>query len=227
MRRPAWPGWPRPKLPAAAGPLEWDRTAVVTAIPTAIVATVAGVVSYSHIVALALRVGQDASDAHLLPVSVDGLIVGGSVIILAGSPLGWLGVALGVAATLFANVEAGLPHGPLNAAVSAWPALAFSVASFLLERWLKAQAGRGGRGGRDDGRPVGGDGRDVTANGQCTHGVARSAEEAVTLAYLHGRDCLDETPSQRQLAASFGVHRTKVAELVAPHNGHVPAEPVP
>jgi hypothetical protein len=44
----------------------------------------------------------------------------------------------------------------------------------------------------------------------------------VVRAYLHGRDCLGEQPSQRHLAATFGLSRPKVAELVAPHNGHMP-----
>ncbi len=57
--------------------------------------------------------------------------------------------------------------------------------------------------------------------------MATTAEEAVVTAYLHGRDCLGEAPSQRHLSASFGVHRTKVAELVAPHNGRVPAGSAP
>ena len=63
----------------------------------------------------------------------------GSVILLAGSWLGWIGVALGVGGTVYANVMSGLPRGPLAATVAAWPALAFTVASFMLERWLKAQ----------------------------------------------------------------------------------------
>jgi hypothetical protein len=33
-----------------------------------------------------------------------------------------------------------LPDGPLAATVAAWPAVAFTVASFVLERWLKSQA---------------------------------------------------------------------------------------
>jgi hypothetical protein len=131
---------PQPDAPRIV--LRWDRPAIIAAQPVAVVAAVAGAVSYSHIVALGLRVGQDSADAHLLPVSVDGLIIAGSVIIMCGSLLGWVGVVLGVAATLFANVEAGLPHGALSAAVSAWPAFAFTCASFMLERWLKSQAGR-------------------------------------------------------------------------------------
>jgi hypothetical protein len=117
----------------------WNRTALLAALPVAAVAVIAGVVSYSHIEALGLRTGQTITDARLLPLAVDGLIVAGSVILLAGSRLGWIGLSLGVAGTLYANVMSGLPRGPLAAAVAAWPAIAFTVASFMLERWLKAQ----------------------------------------------------------------------------------------
>jgi hypothetical protein len=119
--------------------MTWNRTAILAALPVAAVAVIAGVVSFSHIEALGLRTGQSITDARLLPLAVDGLIVAGSVILLAGSWLGWIGVALGVAGTLYANVMSGLPRGPLAATVAAWPAIAFTVASFMLERWLKAQ----------------------------------------------------------------------------------------
>lgn len=121
--------------------MTWNRAAVLAAVPVAAVAVIAGVVSYSHIEALGLMTGQSLADARLLPLAVDGLIVAGSVILLAGSWLGWIGVALGVAGTLYANVASGLPRGPLAATVAAWPAVAFTVASFMLERWLKSQSG--------------------------------------------------------------------------------------
>ena len=117
----------------------WNRVLAVVTLPVATVAAVAGVVSYSHITALGLRTYQGQADAHLLAVPIDGLIVAGSVLLAAGSWLGWLGVALGVAATLFANLQFGLPHGPLSAAVSTWPAVAFTVACFMLERWLRSR----------------------------------------------------------------------------------------
>ena len=66
-------------------------------------------VSFSHIEALALAQHQTIAEARLLPLAVDGLIAAGSVILLAGYWLGWLGVVTGVAATLFANIESGLP----------------------------------------------------------------------------------------------------------------------
>jgi hypothetical protein len=120
----------------------WNRAAILAALPVAAVAVIAGVVSFSHIEALGLRTGQSITDARLLPLAVDGLIVAGSVILLAGSWLGWIGVALGVGGTVYANVMSGLPRGPLAATVAAWPAIAFTVASFMLERWLAGQADR-------------------------------------------------------------------------------------
>ena len=112
---------------------------LAAAIPVAMVAVIAGIVSYGHIETLALSVHQPIGDARLLPFAVDFLIVAGSVIVLAGYWLGWLGVVAGVAGTLFANIESGLPYGGLAATVAAWPAIAFTVASFMLERWLKRQ----------------------------------------------------------------------------------------
>ncbi len=229
MKRPKWlklprPAWRRRDTRNADVSLRWNRDAIAAAIPVAAVAGIAGVVSYSHIVALGLRTHQGPADSHLLPIPIDGLIVAGSVILAAGSPLGWLGVALGVGGTLFANLQFGIAYGALPAAVSTWPAVAFTVATFMLERWLKSQAGRGGHSGQDE--PATGDASDgdVNADGQCQHEVPQSADEAVVLAFLHGRDCLNEQPSQRYLAASFGVHRTKVAELVGSLNGQHPPE---
>lgn len=129
---------PRWRREAAALP-SWNHVLAVVALPVATVAAVAGVVSYSHITALGLRTYQGQADAHMLAIPIDGLIVAGSVLLAAGSALGWLGVTLGVAATLFANLQFGLPHGALSAAVSTWPAVAFTVACFMLERWLRSR----------------------------------------------------------------------------------------
>jgi hypothetical protein len=52
----------------------------------------------------------------------------------------------------------------------------------------------------------------------CPHGVAKDAEGNVVNLFLHGRDCIGEEPSKRQLSAITGVHRDKVAKLVAPHD---------
>ena len=219
--------------------MTWNRQTLAAGAPVAAVAVVAGVVSYSHIEALALAQHQTIAQARLLPLAVDGLIAAGSVILLAGYWLGWLGVVTGVAATLFANIESGLPSGPLAATVAAWPAIAFTVASFVLERWLKRQVGRGGSGGmgwqensiinrvpepelatpEPPEPPIQVGGTDLV---RCGHTMAGTPEQNVVSAYLHERDCLGETPSQRRLAATYGVSRPKVAQLVGPLNGQHP-----
>lgn len=219
----SWPAWSwRPRWHRRARPprpvretakLHWLMV-VAAAVPALAVAGFAGVQSYSHIEQLAIRADEPLIDARMLPLSLDGIIVAGVVIILAGSWLGWLCVAPGVAGTLFANLAWGLPHGHLAATVATWPAVAFSVVSFVLERWLKSLLGRGGRGGRAVVIEASDTGTLGRIFGQCPHGVAAAVDEAIVAAYLHGRDCLLDVPSQRSLAASFGVHRDKVARLV-------------
>jgi hypothetical protein len=209
-----------PSRPVTATLRHLGPVTVCAAVPVAAVAVIAGVVSFGHIEGLALAQHQPIADARLLPLAVDGLIVAGSVVLLAGYWLGWLGLVCAVAATLFANVESGITYGPLAATVAAWPAVAFTVASLILERWLKRQVSQGGHGGS---RVAHGDDVKLPPDippGPCPHAVAGTVEEVVIGAYLHGRDCLGEAPSQRSLAATFNMSRPKVAALVGPLNGH-------
>ena len=206
--------------------MTWDRRTFAAAIPVAAVAVFAGVVSYTHVYALAVRTDQGGVAAHLMPLSLDGLIVAGSVLLLAGFALGWLGVVLGVAGTLYANVVSMLPHGHLSATIASWPAISFAVATFLLERWIKRQVSRGGTGGSESETRDSGTTSTFTLGEPppatpepCGHEGGQTAADRVVNDYLHGRDCLGEAPSQRHLAATHGLHRTKVAALVGPLNG--------
>jgi hypothetical protein len=200
LPRPRWPRWPRP---APAGPAS-ARTIAAVAIPAALVAVIAGLVSYSHIVALGLRTRQGSFDAHLLPGAIDGLIIAGSVILAAGSLLGWIMVIPGVAATLFSNLQFGLPNGPLAAVVSTWPAIGFTVASFVIERWLR--------------RPR----EDAPQSGQ---GVPADSLDAAIQAML-ATAAAGNPLSGRQLETRFGLPRkavTTLRELVlASMNGGAP-----
>ena len=63
------------------------------------------------------------------------------------------------------------------------------------------------------------------ADAPCGHVPAATLDEAVVLAWLHGRDCLGQAPSQRHLSAVFSVSRPKVAELVGSLNGQHPGDP--
>ena len=101
-------------------------------------AVVAAVVSYEHAYALVRAHGEIGWTAHLIPLTVDGLIWASSMVMLdsvrRGVPVPslarWL-LGLGIAATLAANVAHGLGHGLIGAAVAAWPAVAL-VGSYEL-----------------------------------------------------------------------------------------------
>jgi hypothetical protein len=99
-----------------------------TAAVVCAVAAFAAVVSYSHIYGLGRAHGQDGTAARLLPLSVDGLILAASLVLLHearndrdGPRLArfmlWLGIG--------ANIAYGAGYGLLGALISAWPAVAF------------------------------------------------------------------------------------------------------
>jgi Protein of unknown function (DUF2637) len=125
-----------------------ERGQGLTGLAVLAVAVVAGIVSFSHIEGLALAHGYMLGTAHLLPVSVDGLIVAASLACLTearargeASRLARVGLVLGILATLAANVAAGAQYGAVDAVVNAWPAIAFIVASEILLRMLRAARG--------------------------------------------------------------------------------------
>ena len=170
----------------------------------AAVGAVAAVVSYGHIVTLFLEWGQTPTDAHLMPIAIDGLIVIGAGAAKSGQMLlGWSAIGPGLAASLYANVMNGLPHGYSAAMGSGWATVALFLATNVMERWKPADA-----------EPP------LATEPTCGHMVASTPEEAVVRAYLHERDCLGSAPSQRQLSATWGLSRPRVAELVTPLNGH-------
>lgn len=109
-----------------------------TAVAVLTVAVVAAVISYRHAYELVHSHGESGVTARLVPFTVDGLIWAASMVILDASrrkhpapPLAKWSLAVGIVATVGANVAHGASHGPIGAAVSAWPALAL-VGSFEL-----------------------------------------------------------------------------------------------
>jgi hypothetical protein len=110
------------------------RTTVAAVL---LVAAVAAVVSYAHMQHVAHREGE-AWRSFLLPLSVDGLMVAASMVLLhrrraglGGGTLPWAALLAGVAASLAANVAAAEPTTTARI-VAAWPAVAFAVAFELL-----------------------------------------------------------------------------------------------
>jgi hypothetical protein len=200
------PAWIRSLRKPRQAPAPETRTVVLAALVVGLVAAIAGIVSYSHITALGLRTHQGWADSHLLAVPIDGLIVAGSVILLAGYWMGWLCVIAGVAGTLFANLEFGLPYGALPAVVSTWPAVAFTVATFVLERWLRSRR---------------------TQPAQAAQGVPRdnldAAIHAMVITELAGNG-----HSGRSLAKQFALPEklahTVRRQVLAGMNGHAPEE---
>jgi hypothetical protein len=102
------------------------------------VAVVAAAASYEHAYALVQAHGEAGWTGRLVPLTLDGLIYATSMVMLDSArrdtvvpPLArWL-LGLGIVATLAANVVHGLGHGPIGAAVAAWPAVAL-VGSYEL-----------------------------------------------------------------------------------------------
>jgi len=113
--------------------IRWSTAAAVIGV-----AAVAAVVSYEHAYDLVRAHGETGWTAHLIPLTVDGLIWASSMVMLdscrGGVPVPslarWL-LGLGISATLAANVAHGLGHGLIGAAVGAWPAVAL-VGSYEL-----------------------------------------------------------------------------------------------
>ena len=116
-----------------------------TAAVVCTVAAFAAVVSYSHIYGLGRGHGQDGTAARLLPLSVDGLILAASLVLLheARNNRDAPGLArfmlwLGIGATIGANFAYG-------ALISVWPAVAFIGAVEIAMQLVAARAGNARR----------------------------------------------------------------------------------
>ncbi|MFI0354495.1 DUF2637 domain-containing protein [Actinomadura sp. 9N407] len=119
--------------------IRWSAAVSVT-----VVAVIAAVISYGHAYALVIAHGETGATARALPLTVDGLIVTCSLVLLDAARcrrrapvLAWLLLGAGIVATLGANVAHGLAHGPVGAVIAGWPALV-AVGSFeMLARLIR------------------------------------------------------------------------------------------
>jgi hypothetical protein len=138
-----------------------DGDTVITWAMTGAAAAVilfAAIVSYSHIHGLATGHREDSVQAHLLPLSIDGVIAEASLVLLFAArhkldapKLARVMLWTGIVATLAANAVVALPPSwispvanvTIGAVLSAWPAAAF-IASvelvMLLVRDVRAVA---------------------------------------------------------------------------------------
>jgi uncharacterized protein DUF2637 len=121
--------------------IKWSTAGAVLGV-----AAVAAVASYEHTYDLVRAHGESGWTARMVPLTVDGPTYASSMVMLDSARrrapvpalarwLLGLGIAatlaMGIAATLAANVAHGLGHGPVGAAVAAWPAVAL-VGSYEL-----------------------------------------------------------------------------------------------
>lgn len=123
----------------------WRTHAIrwVTILVVLGVAAIAAIVSFSHMVDLGTRLGESWR-ARLIPLSVDGLIVAASMVLidrrmrgLRPSTLAWGAVVAGVVTSLIANAAHATTLGAML--WSAWPAVAFAGAFELLLQLFRSQ----------------------------------------------------------------------------------------
>jgi hypothetical protein len=122
--------------------IRWSTIAAVS-----IVALVAGFVSYRHALQVVTVHGETGLIAKAYPLTIDGLIYAASMVLLNAArrdvdrpPLAYAALGLGIAATLAANIAAGLAFGPVGAVVAAWPAPALVISYELLMLVIRSSA---------------------------------------------------------------------------------------
>lgn len=186
-----------------------------TAVAVLGVAVVAAVVSYQHGYEVVRTHGESASTARLVPLTVDGLIYASSMVMLHSARSGvpvpglarWL-LGLGITATLAANVAHGWAHGPVGAAVAAWPAIAL-VGSYELLMWLiRTQTGDPELASAHQAGP---------AAALASPDLARSGPDVDQAAAQAYRESIEVgTPlSERKLASQFGRSRRWARKVIA------------
>lgn len=116
-----------------------------TTVAVVAVAGIAAAVSYSHMQQLADHAGEGWR-SWLIPISIDGLVVAASMVLLtrrrAGLPGGWLAwgaLSAGVLASLAANIADAKPELWAQL-IAGWPAAAFAVAFELLLQQRRAES---------------------------------------------------------------------------------------
>jgi Protein of unknown function (DUF2637) len=123
---------------------------VSTAVAVLTVAGVAAYVSYCHAYAVVCAHGETGITARLEPATIDGLVYASSMVNLYAArhrlPVPalarWL-LAVGIVATLAANMAQGWSHGPVGAVIAAWPAVSL-VGSYELLVWIIRTAAASG-----------------------------------------------------------------------------------
>jgi hypothetical protein len=142
------PGVQPPESAASASARRADTGIRAAAGVTVIgLAGIAGAISYSHMRELAVAHGETGWQGHAFPLSVDGIEIVASLVLLTdrrtGHRSGWLpwaALAAGTTASLAANVAAA-GADLIGRVVAGWPAFALLVAVKLLSGMLEHRHG--------------------------------------------------------------------------------------
>src|SRR5262245_60711945 len=133
-------------------PDRWIRWTTIGCV--ALLALIAGTVSYLHMHMLVARHGQPGWVAALTPLSVDGMIVAASTTLLAdsrcgrnGGALPWALLVAGSVASLAANVAVAEPT-LIGRVIAAWPSFALTASFELLTGQVRRTAAGTGAQGR-------------------------------------------------------------------------------
>jgi hypothetical protein len=183
---------------------------ITTALAVVAVAGVAAIISYQHAYELVTTHGETGLTAHLLPFTVDGLIWAASMVVLDASRrnhpvprLAKWSLAVGIVATIGANLAHGMNHGPIGALVSAWPALAL-VGSFELLMLLVRSHQRTSFDGSDDA---------VDPTPSTGHTESTLVPTVPTLEHVV-RSWHAEGRSQRSIARDLNIDRRKIKQII-------------
>jgi hypothetical protein len=125
-----------------------DATIKILACATVVgLAGIAAAISYSHMHELAIQHGESGWRGHAFPLSVDGIELTASLVLLAHRRAGtragvlpWAALIAGTLASLAANVAVGAVD-LIGRAVAGWPAIALLVAIKLLAGLLDSRTG--------------------------------------------------------------------------------------
>lgn len=197
---------------------------------TVAVASIAAWSSWSHMVHVALRFGERPEVAYVLPVSVDGLLIVASTVMVDdkrhGGRVRWsarVAFLAGVAASVGANIAAAAPTVGARI-VAAWPAVALLLVVEMLARsristTMGAEMGRSAisqssppvRSAPAGDPKTGADGLDVPAMRK-TRRRRSAVETAEAIADLRSKR-LDATPAD--IAAALGVSDRHVRRTLA------------
>lgn len=213
-----------------------DRVIGVAAGSTvAVLAGVAGAISYSHMAELARLHGEVGWRAHAFPVSVDSIEIVASLVLLAHRRarnrtgwLPWAALAAGTVASLAANVAVGASD-PVGRLVAGWPAVALLLAVKLISGLLDAapdsQKMRDPAGPGADPDGPGAPGIAGTDPGPCSDGPLVSGELVAAVGLVRDQLLAEGTPMTRRSlaaglrAAGHRVRNDRLGQLMALLNG--------